>query len=100
MTQKPWEEAPDWQKESAIAGVTFHLEFPNAGPEVSHENWLKSKVADGWVYGPVKNEEEKTHPCCVPFNELPRWQQGKDFIFVAIVHSLSDSLSKIAVTEE
>jgi hypothetical protein len=50
---------------------------------------MKQKVADGWVYGPVKDAVKREHPCMVPFTELPREQQAKDFIFRAVVHALS-----------
>ena len=87
-SQVPWDEAPEWQRESAINGVAFHIENPTAGPSGSHENWLKEKLADGWVYGEVKDVDAKTHPCCVPYDQLPPAQQAKDFIFVGIVHAL------------
>lgn len=86
-TQPAWGDAPGWQRESALLGVEFHLSGDH-GPEASHESWWAQKRADGWVYGPVKDPEAKTHPCCVPFSELPREQQAKDFIFRAVVHAL------------
>lgn len=88
-SQPSWDDAPDWQKQSAIKGVEFHLEELASGgtpkPEASHENWLKEKVANGWVYGETKDADAKTHPCCVPYSELPRDQQRKDYIFIAVV---------------
>lgn len=90
-SQVAWPDAPDWQRQSAINGVRFHLENPNAGPSGSHENWLKEKLADGWKCGPVKNVETKEHPCCVPYDELPADQRRKDALFVAIVHTCSDA---------
>lgn len=90
-SQVGWSEAPDWQRESAISGVKFHLDNLNAGPSGSHENWLKEKLAAGWKVGPVKNPETKEHPCCVPYSELPADQRRKDALFVAIVHACSDS---------
>lgn len=88
-SQAAWVDAPKWQRESAIDGVRFHLEHPEAGPEASHENWLRQKVDDGWIHGPVKDEESKTHPCLIPFNRLPHEQQRKDFLFRAIVHAVA-----------
>lgn len=90
MSQPRWKDAPDWQKESALLGVGMHTANPAAGPEKSHESWLAQKVAEGWVYGEAKDPEKKTHPCMVPFNELPKEQQAKDFIFRAIVHALME----------
>jgi len=87
-SQVPWEEAPEWQRRSAIDGVRFHRENPCASPSHSHEEWLRGKIADGWVYGPVKDEAAKTHPCCVPYEELPAEQRAKDYIFSAIVRAL------------
>ena len=89
QSQPDWFAAPDWQTESAIDGVKFHLDNPYAGPEASHENWLAMKEADGWVYGETKDPEAKTHPCMVPFHELPREQQAKDYLFRGIVHALA-----------
>jgi hypothetical protein len=61
-SQPTWDDAPEWQQKSAIAGVEMHLAKPDATPEQSHESWLAQKVADGWVYGEVKDAEKKTHP--------------------------------------
>ena len=89
-SQKPWDEAPEWQKTSAVNGVLFHLENPDAGPSHSHDSWMKEKIEAGWVYGTEKDEEKKTHPCIVPYAELPPQQQAKDYIFRAVVHALAN----------
>lgn len=88
-SQLPWEEAPQWVRTSAINGVRFHLDNPNAGPSGSHENWLKEKEKEGWKYGATKDPEKKEHPCYVPYDQLPKEQQAKDYIFTAIVKTLS-----------
>ena len=92
MTQPPWAVAPEWQKESAIDGVRFHIANPNVAPAASHENWLRVKEADGWVYGLVKNQEKKEHPCMMPFYNLPPEQQAKDYLFTSIVRALAPFL--------
>ncbi|MCP3995059.1 MAG: hypothetical protein GY722_08335 [bacterium] len=83
-----WEDAPDWQKESAIQGVHNILNFPGTTPEESHESWLAEKEADGWKYGEKKDPAAKTHPCFVPYGDLPLDQRAKDYIFGAVVRSL------------
>lgn len=88
-SQKPWADAPDWQRESAINGVRFTQANPEAGPEASHVSWMNEKVAAGWTHGPVKDEVAKTHPCLVPFEELPKEQQAKDKLFQAVVRALT-----------
>lgn len=89
-SQPPWELAPQWQKDSAMLGVALHLDNPNAGPQASHESWGAQKIADGWKYGPVKDPERKEHPCLVPFDQLPREQQAKDFLFRGVVHAAAN----------
>ncbi len=88
-SQVSWDDAPDWQKKSAINGVKMHLENPDATPEMSHENWLAEKKADGWKYGKVKDADKKEHPCFVPYQQLPESQKAKDYIFRQTIHSLS-----------
>ena len=84
-SQLDWEKSPEWQKQSAINGVNFHLENKNIKPSDSHESWLKEKIENGWIYGKVKDTEKKTHPCCIPYEQLPTEQKSKDYIFEAIV---------------
>lgn len=93
-TQPSWENAPQWQKDSAILGVELHLSNPDAGPQASHESWMKQKVDDGWKYGAHKDPENKLHPCIVPFDELPREQQAKDFIFQGVVHAIAREMAR------
>ena len=74
-SQPTWKEAPEWQKESAVNGVDYHLASQWATPEESHNNWMRNKTADGWIYGTVKDAEAKTHPCMVPYDQLPAEQR-------------------------
>lgn len=88
-SQVPWDEAPEWQRESAVVGVTFNLANPDAPASASHDSWLKQKRDDGWKFGPVKDAEKKEHPCFVPYEELPPEQQAKDHLFKAVVAALA-----------
>jgi hypothetical protein len=87
-SQPTWDDAPDWQKQSAINGVVFHLWNPNAGPDASHNNWLKLKQDEGWIWGVVKDPAAKIHPCILPFEQLPIEQQVKDYLFKSVVEGL------------
>lgn len=84
--QRPWEQAEDWQRDSAIAGVKVARD--GATPEQQHQAWLEARLGDGWTFGDVKDPEAKTHPCLVPYVKLPPEQQAKDALFVAIVDAL------------
>ncbi|MGL4638538.1 MAG: RyR domain-containing protein [Shewanella sp.] len=89
ISQKSWADAEEWQKQSARNGVIMHLLNPGASPSASHESWMKEKLDDGWVHGDVKDAEAKTHPCIVDYDQLPKEQQAKDYIFKAIVNTQS-----------
>ena len=91
FSQPTWEEAPEWQKDSALAGVDLHLNNTDADASASHEAWVAHKLADGWKYGLIKDSVAKTHPCLMPFYGLPIYQRAKDFIFKAVVHSLRET---------
>lgn len=87
-SQLSWELAPDWQRESAVKGVEFHLMNPGAKPEDSHNSWLAVKRAEGWIYGPVKDANLRQHPCFVPYSELPAAQQVKDALFINVIRAV------------
>ena len=89
FSQPAWEDAPDWQKTSAVKGVEFNIENPDAPASASHDSWLAVKEAEGWKFGPVKDPEKKEHHCYVPYGELPVEQQKKDALFKAVVASLA-----------
>lgn len=92
FSQPIWDDAPQWQKNSAINDVELHLNNPNAGPEASHNAWMAEKVAAGWIYAPVKDAEHKTHPCIKPWAELDPEQRAKDFIFRGVVHAIAQEM--------
>ena len=87
-SQDNWEDAPEWQRTSAVKGVELHRDNPNAGDSESPDSWMAEKEKDGWVYGEVKDAQAKTHPCMVFFGELPLEQQLKDKLFRQTVHAL------------
>lgn len=98
-SQPAWEDAPEWQKASALVGVDMHLANQNATPENSHESWLAQKTAEGWKYGPVKDAQKKEHPCFLPYTELPPEQKAKDYLFRSVVHLMKDIKGPSAAQE-
>lgn len=54
-------------------------------PETLHEMWMEDKISRGWVHGDEKDPVKKTHPCILPYAELPPEQRVKD----AIVHAVT-----------
>ena len=98
-SQPSWENAPEWQRESARNGAQFHLTALGSGlrpkPSASHESWLEEKRTDGWKYGAVKDPEKKEHPCFVPYEELPIEQRRKVYIFAAICEAYWESAREV-----
>ena len=43
----------------------------------THEVWSTSRIAQGWTYGPVRDDAQKNNPCLVPYEDLP--EQEKDY---------------------
>lgn len=81
-----WDDLDVETRESAVDGVLNAL--AGATPEESHANWSAFKRAHGWVYGPVKNDTTREHPCLVPYAQLPEEQRVKENLFLSIVAAL------------
>ena len=43
-----------------------------------HEVWAKGRIAQGWTYGPLRNDELKQTPCLVPYEELTEEERDYD----------------------
>ena len=87
-SQSAWTDAPDWQKDSARNGVRAVLTGAATTPEQQHASWLAQKQREGWTYGPVKDPIAKTHPCFVPYADLPPSQKTKDALYVNAVRGI------------
>lgn len=95
-----WDDSSEDVQQSAIDGVQAVINDPTITPAKSHDNWMKYKASQGWVYGEVKDEEAKTHPCMVPYQDLPEDERLKDELFVDTVKSEMAKLAAADVQEE
>lgn len=43
-----------------------------------HEVWAQSRISQGWTYGEERSDAAKTHPCLVPYEELPEVEKAYD----------------------
>ena len=43
-----------------------------------HEVWAETRVKQGWTYGEQRNDELKTHPCLIPYEDLPEAEKEYD----------------------
>jgi hypothetical protein len=83
--QPSWAEAGEDMQASSVRGVRFLRDNPNAGAGDLHEAWCKDRKANGWKYGPVKDEVKKEHPALVHYPGLPDATKLKDAVFRTIV---------------
>lgn len=90
-TQHRWQDAPDWQKQSAREGVAACLN--GATPREQHDLWVQHKEKEGWHYGSVKDPHLKTHPCMVPYDLLPPEQRAKDELYQTVVRGIVKALT-------
>lgn len=54
------------------------LELKEKIAEHVHEVWAAGRVAQGWTYGPTRDDAAKTTPCLVPYSELPDSEKEYD----------------------
>lgn len=43
-----------------------------------HDVWSVGRMAEGWIYGEERDDARKTHPCLVPYEELPESEKAYD----------------------
>lgn len=81
------EDAEDYRIESMVSGVKFALR--GGTPEEQHQEWCRARRTEGWTWGEVKDDLAKTHPCLVPYDQLPASQRVKDALFAGIVQAMA-----------
>lgn len=62
-------------------GIELPQELMNLAEEMAknvHEVWSAGRMADGWTYGEVRDDEHKKHPCLVPYEELSESEKAYD----------------------
>ena len=43
-----------------------------------HDNWAAARISQGWTYGEKRDDEKKTTPCLVPYDELSEEEKEYD----------------------
>jgi hypothetical protein len=99
----PWNDLPHWLKDSNLrqaedmwkklhlTGCAIGLSIGSHEPlfaftdtdieflaEKEHERWVDEREKKGWVYGRVRNDQERIHHCIVPWEQLPEYQRERD----------------------
>ena len=42
------------------------------------EVWAETRISQGWTFGEKRNDDLKTHPCLIPYEELPEEEKEYD----------------------
>lgn len=48
--------------------------------ENAHDLWAAQRLAQGWTYGPQRDDTAQRHPCLVPYDQLPEGEKEYDRI--------------------
>ncbi len=43
-----------------------------------HDVWAETRIKQGWTYGEQRDDQKKTHPCLIPYEELPDSEKEYD----------------------
>ena len=54
------------------------LELSELIAKNTHEVWSAGRIQDGWSYGEMRDDDKKTHPCLVPYEELSESEKEYD----------------------
>jgi len=44
----------------------------------THDVWATGRIKEGWICGKVRDDIKKTHPCLVPYEDLPESEKEYD----------------------
>lgn len=62
-------------------GVVLPEELNALAEEIAknvHEVWSEGRMNDGWTYGENRDDEKKTHPCLVQYEDLSEAEKEYD----------------------
>lgn len=46
--------------------------------ENAHDLWAEQRLSQGWSYGAQRDDDQKQHPCLVPYDQLPDSEKEYD----------------------
>ena len=64
-----------------VSGINLPKDIIDLAELISknvHEVWAKMRLEEGWVYGEKRNDDLKTNPCIVSYEDLPEEEKAYD----------------------
>lgn len=82
---EPWDDR-DEKFRTQMLGNVAKMMGPDrfTDPVEAHNSWWDAYQDMGWVYGPERNVDAKTHPDMVPFEDLGWEERIKDAVYIAL----------------
>lgn len=82
---EPWS-TRDWAFRSQMVQHVAFMMSPDrfTDPGIAHDSWWDAYEKLGWMYGPVRDPDKKTHPDMIPFSELGWQERIKDAVYIAL----------------
>lgn len=69
-----------------------------------HDVWAIGRIADGWQWGPERNDDLKENPCLVPYEDLPDKEKDYDrntsIETLKLIISLGYRIEKVSHTSD
>lgn len=63
-----------------VSLTTDLLELTELLARNAHDLWAQQRLAEGWTYGPQRDDVARKHPGLVPYDELSESEKGYDRI--------------------
>ena len=64
-----------------IEGVNLPAELESLTEQLAehtHDLWASHRLAEGWTHGPQRDDQARTHPCLIPYDQLPETEKDYD----------------------
>jgi hypothetical protein len=81
--------------QKGFKSVTLHLNNNEieAMARLEHIRWSWDKRLNGWIYGSVKDNENKIHPGLIPYEDLTEFEKEKDRELVRLIPALLQDIN-------
>jgi hypothetical protein len=82
----PWDAESSDLRMSVLAGVRSARQ--GRTPRELHDEWVRGRENAGWRWGPVKDQQQRTHPAMIPYDDLSARRRLQDALFLAVVTTM------------